>query len=79
VDVSAHSTPLNPASTAPCCRDGAALRRDCARDRASVVATALTGILAQRAGDPELHAEIAALLRDEFNDIEHQVLNEIRV
>ena len=48
------------------------------QDRASVLATTLIGILERHLRAPELHAEIAQAMREEFHGIEQQVLNETR-
>ena len=49
-------------------------------DRAAVVATALVGLVVRAIYDPiTAHAEITAILREEFYDIERQTLNETRV
>jgi hypothetical protein len=48
------------------------------RDRAAVVAAAVTTIIKRAVLDPALEREIAAALREEFHDIEQQVLNETR-
>jgi hypothetical protein len=48
------------------------------KDRASVVATALIGILARRLREPGLHAEVTEMLREEFSDVQQQTLNETR-
>jgi hypothetical protein len=48
------------------------------KDRADVVARALLSTLARHLREPGLHAEIAAVLREEFSDIQQMTLNEIR-
>lgn len=47
-------------------------------DRASAVATTLIAILMDRLRDPATREEIAAVLRDEFEDIARQIRNELR-
>lgn len=47
-------------------------------DRAGVVASAVLQVVRARGTGAEAHAEIAAILRDEFADIEQQTINEIR-
>ena len=58
-----------------------------AQDRAHVVATQVWHILSTALSDflhghplsrDEVHAEIAAVLRDEFNDVQQATINEIR-
>jgi hypothetical protein len=46
------------------------------KDRAAVVATALIALLTRVLRNPTLHQEVAAMLRDEFEDIQRQLLNE---
>jgi len=46
-------------------------------DRANVVATTVIAILDRRLRDPTLHAEIAAVLRDEFADQRREVLADV--
>lgn len=48
------------------------------QDRASVLATALLSILVRRLRAPEVHAEIAQTLREEFYDIARQARDETR-
>jgi hypothetical protein len=49
-----------------------------ARDRAAAVTCAVLAILRAALDDPELRSRIAATLRFEFADLEHQVLSENR-
>jgi hypothetical protein len=58
-----------------------------AQDRAHVVATQVWQIFSAALSDflhghrpsrDEVHAEIAAVLRDEFNDVQQATINEIR-
>ena len=49
-----------------------------ARDRASVCATAVVAIIRDWVNEPELRARLAAYLRQEFRDLEAQVLSENR-
>jgi hypothetical protein len=49
------------------------------RDRATVVATTLVAILANRLRDPATREEIAKALREEFEEIARQVRNELRL
>jgi hypothetical protein len=58
-----------------------------AQDRAHVVATQVWQIFSTALSDllhghpvsrDEVHAEIAAVLRDEFNDVQEATINEIR-
>jgi hypothetical protein len=48
------------------------------QDRASVLATTLISVLARRLLAPEVHAEIAETLREEFHDIARQARDETR-
>jgi hypothetical protein len=49
------------------------------RDRAEVVTRTIVQIIAQRLrDDPALRAQIADCLRDEFEDVARQTMNEIR-
>ena len=48
------------------------------QDRASVLATTLISILVRRLRAPEVHAEIAQTLREEFHDIARQARDETR-
>jgi hypothetical protein len=48
------------------------------RDRASVVANTLIGILARHLRDPATHQEITAVLREEFEDIRRSAVTETR-
>ena len=48
------------------------------QDRASVLATALLNILVRHLRAPEVHAEIAQTLREEFHDIARQARDETR-
>ena len=48
------------------------------QDRASVLATTLISILVRRLPAPEMHAEIAETLREEFHDIAREVRDETR-
>ena len=48
------------------------------KDRAAVVAAAVTAIVKRALHDPALEREIAAALREEFHNIKQQVLNETR-
>jgi len=47
-------------------------------DRATAVATTLIAILMNRLRDPATRDEIAAVLRDEFEEIARQVRDETR-
>lgn len=49
------------------------------RDRAAAVTAMLNGIIRRALHDPAVQREIAAVLRQEFHEIEQQVLNETRV
>jgi hypothetical protein len=49
-----------------------------ARDRASVTATAVVTIIRDWVNEPELRARLAAYLRQEFRDLEAQVLSDNR-
>jgi hypothetical protein len=48
------------------------------QDRASVLATTLISIVVRHLRTPELHAEIAQTLREEFHDIARQARDETR-
>ena len=48
------------------------------QDRASVLATTLISILVRRLRAPEVHAEFAQMLREEFHDIARQARDETR-
>ena len=48
------------------------------KDRAAIVATALIAVARRALRDPALEREFAAVLRQEFRDIEQQVLTETR-
>ena len=48
------------------------------QDRASVLATTLLSLLVCRLRAPEVHAEIAQTLREEFHDIARQARDETR-
>jgi len=48
------------------------------QDRASILATRLISVLVRRLLAPEVHAEIAETLREEFHDIARQVRDETR-
>jgi hypothetical protein len=46
------------------------------KDRATVVATTLITIITRALRDPTLQQQVAAMLRDEFDDVRHQALSE---
>jgi hypothetical protein len=48
------------------------------QDRASVLATTLISIVVRHLRAPEVHAEIAQTLREEFHDIARQARDETR-
>jgi hypothetical protein len=48
------------------------------QDHASVLATTLISILVRRLRAPEVHAEFAQMLREEFHDIARQARDETR-
>ena len=48
------------------------------QDRATVLATTLISVLVRRLLAPEVHAEIAQTLREEFHDIARQARDETR-
>jgi len=48
------------------------------QDRASVLATTLISIVMRHLRAPEVHAEIAQTLREEFHDIARQARDETR-
>ena len=48
------------------------------RDRAAVVAATLIAIIANRLRDPATREEIAAVLREEFEEMARQIRNELR-
>jgi hypothetical protein len=47
-------------------------------DRARVVAATIFHVVRARGTGAEARAEVVAILRDEFQDIQRQALNEIR-
>jgi hypothetical protein len=49
------------------------------QDRATVVASAITQLIFRARTVPNLRAQVEALLRDEFADIERQVLADTRL
>ena len=49
-----------------------------ARDRAAVVACAILAIVRDWVNEPELRTRIAAYLRQEFSDLQTQVISENR-
>ena len=49
-----------------------------ARDHAAVVATAVIAMVRDWVDEPELRTRIAAYLRQEFSDLQAQVINENR-
>ena len=53
-------------------------RPEMTRDRADAVAAAILGIMARWLRDPVLRDEITVKLRDEIEDLHHQLLNDIR-